>query len=275
MKFFSNAGLTNTSANHIANLAKEFIQESLETLNGVKFYSEVAKLLISDQITTISVGDKEFDSSKIKDITDAYSLCAWIREAIKKKDSLLNNIEYNIPDIPHPQKQDYVTENDYLETLNEDQLFKYYQLDAKCATLGKLIHKDCPLNNARKELFKIIKSPNRIEGTGQDSIVFTRKPSINPETVNEQFFNLQNEYREAQAQLNKMKYDAEQWVNDRNNEIETKYNKELFEYNEQQRVRRNQIDEYIKSEREKIRNYKIIIPQALKPIYEKINNLGK
>lgn len=72
-----------------------------------------------------------------------------------------------------------------------------------------------------------------------------------------------------------MKYDAEQWANDRNLEIDTKYNKELFEYTEQYKVRRNQIDEYINSEREKIRNYKIIISQALKPIYEKINNLGK
>lgn len=55
-------------------------------------------------MTVISVGDKEFDSSKIKDIVDAYSLCAWIREAIKKKDSLLDNIKHNIPDIPHPYK---------------------------------------------------------------------------------------------------------------------------------------------------------------------------
>ena len=55
--FFSENGLTSTSANHVANLAKEYVQETESQLANIKLYkSEVAligtdnKQLLSDDL---------------------------------------------------------------------------------------------------------------------------------------------------------------------------------------------------------------------------------
>lgn len=281
MKFFSNTGLTTTSANHIANLAKEFIQSNLESLENIQFYDEGVKLLVSNQITSLSKGCSDISSypDKIKDIINATSLCAWLREAIKKKDNLINSLpkiaEEKFPVPQCPISDEFFTEEDYLETLTEEQLFNYYKLNATASVLGKFIHKDCPLNEARKQLFTITNFPNKIEGKGQEAMVYYRKPCIDSKEVDEFFFELQNKHREAQAQLNKIKYNGEQYVNDHNTEIEFKERNSNQEYNEQLKIRRQNIQDYINTEKQKIRDYKIVIPDSLKSIYEKINKLGK
>lgn len=281
MKFFGNTGLTTTSANHVTNLAKEFIQDNLESLENIQFYDESVQLLSSNQISSLSKGCSDISSypDKINDIIAATSLCAWLREAIKKKDDLINSLsdkaEKMFPKPESPETEDFFTTEDYLETLTEEQLFKYYQLNAIASVLGKFIHQSCPLNKARKQLFTITNSPNRIEGQGQDAMIYYRNPCIDSKEVDTFFFELQNKHREAQAQLNKIKYDGEQYVNDRNAEIDFKERNLNQEYSEQLKARRQNIQDYINTEKQKIRDYKIVIPDSLKPIYEKINKLGK
>ena len=54
--FFAENGLTSTSANHIANLAKEMYQESVNSLENLQFYDESLTLLGAVGSTPIKSG---------------------------------------------------------------------------------------------------------------------------------------------------------------------------------------------------------------------------
>ena len=49
MTFFAAAGLTSTSANHIANLAKEYVQAQSQELENVEFYNSFLTIIGSDK----------------------------------------------------------------------------------------------------------------------------------------------------------------------------------------------------------------------------------
>ena len=89
MIFFSKEGngLTSTSANHIANLAKEMVREIETTLANLTLYSTSVALIGSDSVNILSEGDNA-DAlrdvrSDLHTIAKANSLIAWLREAIK------------------------------------------------------------------------------------------------------------------------------------------------------------------------------------------------
>ena len=89
--FFGEQGLTSTSANHIANLAKEYVAGLEESIDGVTLYNTEVSLLIdpSGNKHSLVVGNTLEDIEDIKNkamhIAEAKSLIAWLREAIKAK----------------------------------------------------------------------------------------------------------------------------------------------------------------------------------------------
>lgn len=97
MIYFSENGLTSTSANHIANLAKEYYQTLETKLDNIKFYDEKISLISSSDYKLlrggITASTLEETTSDLYKIADAKSLIAWLREAIKAKDNLLREIK--------------------------------------------------------------------------------------------------------------------------------------------------------------------------------------
>ena len=95
--FFSKDGLTTTSANHIANMAKE-AYKSLETkLNTAVFYTTEIGILGGNASNTLKEG---VDDNFLKDIypdlmhiAELKSLIAWLREAIKAKERLITEAQ--------------------------------------------------------------------------------------------------------------------------------------------------------------------------------------
>ena len=57
--FFGEGGLTSTSANHVANLAKEYAQKQESWLNAVCFYNTQIGLIGTDVKNTVSIGISE------------------------------------------------------------------------------------------------------------------------------------------------------------------------------------------------------------------------
>lgn len=90
--------LTSTSANHIANLAKEYIQGVETQLNNICFFNvEVALVGSVGGANTIQTGESSevLDSlqSLLEGVAQAKSLIAWLREGIKAKENLMKGLQ--------------------------------------------------------------------------------------------------------------------------------------------------------------------------------------
>ena len=86
--FFGKEGLTSTSANYYANVAQEMIQAATERLNGVKFYQVSVASIGGGEKQLMTVGQTSLDFIKddLEKSAEMNSFCAWVREAIKKKE---------------------------------------------------------------------------------------------------------------------------------------------------------------------------------------------
>ena len=90
--FFAENGLTSTSANHIANLAKEAYQNLENELNSICFYTTKVSLLGTSTKEVLHYGNQLIDVTKLDKIAELKSLIAWLREAIKAKEQLTRNV---------------------------------------------------------------------------------------------------------------------------------------------------------------------------------------
>ena len=277
-KFLGADGLTSTSANHIANIAKE-MYEALET--------KIQSLRLYNKDYTLALNGKEYrvenESSKeelfnladsIKEVSSLKSLIAWLREGIKAKENLTTKeaeedyieklIKEGRKELDDEIDLDDCSFETVLGEMGEETMARYYALEAKCATLGKFIHPDGSFALARKSFFNVTKNPTTIQGKGQDAEIHTFSTSFTAEEVDKEFFELQKRYRSLQAELNKLKA-----------EVDNKYKEELTE---QLRVHRIHIQECDLARKEallerskEIKALKIVIPQSLKEIFDKVN----
>ena len=96
LTFFAENGLTSTSANHIANLAKEYVKAQEQELESVEFYNTYLTIIGSDKEQRVQRGctSQQLDdiAVKLRDISLANSLIAWLREAIKMRSQMLTDI---------------------------------------------------------------------------------------------------------------------------------------------------------------------------------------
>lgn len=282
--FFAENGLTSTSANYIANLAKESYQNVIEELSHIDLYTTNLSLIGGTQ-STISIGDNiEFVCSieeKLLFIAQAKSLIAWLREAIKARNSLTEEIRETdltdwAKDLPKfPERENYLTEDDYYASLNIKERNRYYYLETLCAVYGKMIHEKGTLSVAKKDLVKKISKPRDVEFNGRDSLVYSYTPTVSLKEVENEYFKLQAKYREYQAELNGIKHKCELAISESMAASDKKYQTEVENYKHEMKAREAEFQKWKNEKLDEIRSLKIVIPDSLKPIYEKINSLGK
>ena len=278
--FFGEQGLTSTSASFICNLAKEKYSTIEGTLNSVTFYTTTVKLLGSSDESLISEGVSSVALVEpyLKQIAKLKSLIAWLREAISAKERLIKEAQngsyeyYGITLPEEPKREDYITSDDVVATFSIKQRNRYYYLESYCSTIGKYIHPAGVFAMEREQLHKILNKPNEVAGNGRDTIIYNRKPSIPVDMVDEEFMSLQQTYREYQAELNSIKHEIEDAVNkDTARKNIEKYNL----YNTQKGACEAELTTKRKEAVTAASNLKIIIPDALKDIYEDVKELGK
>ena len=282
--------LSSTNSNYIANLAKEYIQSTEAHLNNVHFLDiNVEVIGRANKASIIQRGEtlETLNSlqSLLKRVAQAKSLIAWLREGIKAKNRLiehLNTISFEdwckenkivSPEIPHPGH--ILTKEEYYASLPIKERNRYYQLETEAAVLGKYIHPDGHLSNARKELKDRICHPNRLESSGADALIYTYTPTVSEASIDEAFYNLQNEHREIQAQLNAMKSVCEHAINESANKVNTEFITDSQKY---QAELEKHLAAFKAWKGKKIQEYsklKIVIPHSLMDIYNTINKLGK
>ena len=283
--FFAENGLTSTSANHIANLAKEAYQNLENELNSICFYTTKVSLLGTSTKEVLHYGNQLIDVTKLDKIAELKSLIAWLREAIKAKEQLTRNINKlelrgycEMMGIEYPKKpvmEASLTESEYYDSLNIKIRNRYYQLETQAAVLGKYIHQNSPYAIAREGLAQRITNPKEVKGSGRDTLIYSYEPVVALNEVDKQFFELQNKYREIQAQLNAMKHECEIAMNESEVKVQTEYSTAFNKYSLEMEELQNKLREYIIAENNRIKALKIVIPDSLKSIYEYVSTLGK
>ncbi|MDE5657146.1 MAG: hypothetical protein K2I19_08775, partial [Muribaculaceae bacterium] len=193
MIFFSTdgRGLTSTSANHIANMAKEMVRGIQTWLEGLQLYSTSVALIGSDNEKPLTVGaaaaDLESVTGRLRAVAKAKSLIAWLREAIKARERMLDEVEvYSLEDycrdrgidLPKPpQMGKALTDDEYYASMSVAERNRYYELETLAAVIGEAIHPGGSLANARESLAHRLQAPNEVSGNGRDTLIYTYTPT--------------------------------------------------------------------------------------------------
>jgi hypothetical protein len=281
-QFFGESGLTSTSANHIANLAKEAYEKLERKLDSTSFIRETIQVIGSTAETNVKYGRPELlteATDTLKEICEYKSLIAWLREAIKEKENLFKankswqSEEYMEHMRNRPTGEEYLSQEDIINSWTVKEQEEYLSLETICAVVGKYIHPNGPLSRSKTELSRRINNPVTTECSGRDTIIRKYYAECTEENVDSLFFTLQNNHRDAQARLNGIKHKIEIALREDMQKKDEAYKLELESYN-------NKTSELLvadRLEREKrhkeIENLKIVIPNNLKPIYDKLRSM--
>lgn len=297
LNFFGENGITSTSANHIANLAKEAVRNVHERLAATRFYSETVSLLTGGNEAVVSKGmnvDAVEDlPNLVARIAEANSLIAYLREAIKEKERKMKEAqEYtNVEerkvleansrehDAVRPIKATYPNEEQIKQTWSIGEQEKYLSLEAEASALGKFIHEDGYMSNARIDLMNKMNNPCKVDFNGKDTMIHAFVPTVDIVTVDKVFNSLQERYRTVQAELNGMKKRIKDTLDAEKLRIDQEYAKARREW-EAQRRELERLHDLIADEEEihqkellkGVQNLKIVIPNRLRGIYDMLNN---
>lgn len=282
--FFGNSGLTSTSANHVANLAKEYVQQIECELNSISLVNCQVQLIGSGERNILQTGWNDVTLQSVEgmvlSISEAKSLIAWLREAIKARDKMLShltNLEIHewveLPDMPKRRKP--ITKDDVIAGFSVKKRNRMFELETKAAAIGKYIHPDGPFANARKEFMRRQNKKNDVKGEGRDTLLYHYSPSCSERLLEETFFKLQKIHRECQAELNGILHEIEEITKADEIASNAEYATALQERNLKIEELHTQFKEYVLQESRRIRDLKIIIPNDLKEIYDIVNSLGK
>lgn len=281
-QFFGDKGLTATSANHIANLAKEAYERLEAKLNTTSFIKETITVIGSTAETTVKLSQAGLISlapNILKEICEYKSLIAWLREAIKEKENIFKanklwvSDEYTEHMKNRPQCEDYLTEQDVIESWTVAEQEDYLSLETICAVVGKYIHPNGPLSKAKTELSNRINKPVTTECSGRDTIIRRYYPECTEEEVNNLFFSLQKNHREYQARLNGIKHKIDMTIREDIQKKDEAYKKALQEFNNKA-TELLVADKLTREEKHKeIEALKIVIPNDLKSVYDKLTSM--
>jgi hypothetical protein len=293
--YFGNEGMTSTTANHYANIAKEMIKCTEKKLYGVKFYQTSISAIGSTAKQLMSQGssDISFIDDALREIAEANSFCAWVREAIKEKEAqqlAVSRKDLNewmkeqgieIKEEPeYPDGERDVTEEDIINTWDINKRNKYLRLEAYASTIGNYIHPGKNVknyNDARRAMHNAINNPITKEGSGRDTILFYVETTVDPDMVDAQFLKMQDMHRSYEKELNAMKAELRETVNNINQQkcdaLQLKidaYYAEHREYIAWKNEMRNKLNKWKVSETERLSKLKIVIPKDLKDIFQKV-----
>lgn len=281
-QFFSNTGLTSTSANYICNVAKEYLETLHEEIRAFKPYDTYMGLIDSPTKHLVSSGNTDIAilQEHIHVIAEINGLVAWLREAIKQKEDLLHYAETQVrysfrPAPEYPSRSTQVTKEDIMKEWSAEKLSKYYALEAVATHYGKYIHPKMPISEMKSDFIKKINNPKVVTGEGHDAMLKEYKPTFELHEINFTFMQLQQTYREAEKRLNSIKAEVEEAMAEQNRVQASYYQQILSQYKADQALWETEFDQAVKDEIEKISQYKIVVPAQFKGIYDFLNNLGK
>jgi hypothetical protein len=206
--FLGSKGLSQSEANHTANIAKEIAGDIGSEISGMSLF----KKTLHDKFgkvpynTVIVVSDLP---TKCLEEGNIYALSAWLREGIKAKAAMIQaiklatieDLEFSIGEGPdRPTLHKLPVEADMIEQLSIAERAEYLSAEAQAAHIGKKIHPGGTIPTWKDALTKT-PPVSFIQGE-KDYMRVESEPIVTPKEVNDLFYMLQKEHREAESKLN-------------------------------------------------------------------------
>ncbi|MBR6249098.1 MAG: hypothetical protein IKQ89_08910 [Muribaculaceae bacterium] len=285
-EFLATNGITSTSANHLANIAKERIQDLEAELANIELFSTTVELINGEQ-KTLRTGYDQIGRIRtlIEVIARMYSFNAWVREAIRVKQELMDQVsdmtvtEYckdNGIDYPtFPEATEVPTQASLLNAMPIKERNEYFTLEAYAATYGKHIHRDGDVSQARQRLMQVTKEPAVLKGQGSDAIIYNYAATVTTGDMDRVFFDLQSRYRDYEARLNAIKAEMADTIKRKTIEAKNRDTQLQEQYNADVQRLNTEFAKYQVETRNAIGKLKIVLPDKLRPIYDELNALGK
>lgn len=289
--FFGENGLTSTSAQHVKDMAGHYVDDLKQKLSSITFVNSNINIIGGENSTLVNKGWNEEELNSVNEILErisqAQALQAWLGEAINAKQNRQTYVghynikdycnDYNIEYPTEPTNVKYATEADWLKTLSIKELNRYLTLQTYCAVFGNFIHPKYGSNfhTARQLAIKVEKAPYEVTENGRDTVIYNKTLSVDIETIDNKYFELQAIHRDKQSEFNALRHQFEVYRDSKFTQDQTEYDKKILEY--KQRV--TELSSQWQTKKDELErecaNMKIVIPDALKSIYDKVNRLGK
>ena len=289
--FFGVKGITSTSANNIANIAKEVMEESRALLENITFVNCNVGLISSD---VSRLTEKGYDTDELRNIVSSINrvaecnaLIAYLREAIKAKEEELSYIEgittakflkikgIEVADPRNLYNLDLMTEEDAIALLSPQERIDYLILEATAAAIGNRIHPGKSFSEARRKLELKRKEPIKLVGSGSDALVYSYSPSADVDEVNDTFMELQSAHRTANKQLNALKFKIKQIMDDHNLKARREFATQSEEFDRTIATYAKQGEAYIEEQKKELLELKIVIPSDFQKLFDELNELIK
>ena len=209
------------------------------------------------------------------------------------------------------KKEDAMTEDEYMAGLSVKDRNRMLLLEAKAAVIGKYIHEDGTFSEERKKLRGVLAHPVGTSGEGANTLMYEFKPTVSLVYVDGMFFRLAAEHRALQAELNGMLAERQRTIEADQQAKAAAYQKACDDHAREKSALQDKLNAYLEGERKRLSEYRseydqwmteqknrhqqlsadlaawrlaeakriaglgIVIPNELRPVYERINGLGK
>ena len=293
--FTTEEGMTSTSAQHVSAMANVMVQDIKQHIMGLRLYEKSIRVIGDAEVTVETVNNTLPEiAESVKRICKANALIAWLREAVKereqaqkyvsdmslddwmKKQGIEKPVSPEPPQMPRINFQDYKT---ILDTgLSVKEYNRFVELNSALAVYGEMIHEKGLLTRQKSELARIIQNPTEVKESGRDTIITTYKVDVNISAdIDNLYTELQSEYRKLQAEKNgieakfsNLAMDYQTRKNDEWKAAKAQYDRDLQKVNSELVGIQTQMKEWKKQRLEELAALKIIIPDALKPLYKEL-----
>lgn len=288
--FFGESGITSTSATYLCNIARELLKDIESSLNSISFITEEVTLFGSENKIRTKEGYNLSElsdlDSKLTKAAQLKAFIAWMSEGIKAKDMESERLkEYTLSDFTKDFPEYIVqrSENSTLDInyglgkLSISERVKYLFSEALTSSIGKYIHNNGALRKAYSELLNIAHNKVNITTEAKDSIVVvTNKiPSVDTKEVEKIMLKYQDLRRENEKVLNSLKSKVKDYDHEYQMYLNLEQKVDVESYKEDMEIVRSKYNEYVLNKRSEIENFKIIIPDELRDIYNTLHTLSK
>ena len=293
--YFGEEGMTSTSANHVSAMANVMVQDIKNRLIGLRLYEKSIRVIGDAEVTVETVNNTLPEiAESVRRICKANALIAWLREAVKEReqaqkyvsdmslDDWMKKQGIEKPAVPQPPQMPRINFQDYNTILDTGLTVKEYnrfvELNSALAVYGEMIHEKGLLTRQKSELARIMQNPTEVKESGRDTIITTYKVDVNISAdIDNLYTELQSEYRKLQAEKNgieakfsNLAMDYQTRKNDEWKAAKAQYDRDLQKVNSELVGIQTQMQEWKKQRLEELAALKIIIPDALKPLYKEL-----
>lgn len=275
--FFGKEGITLTSANHLCNLAKEYLESCRANIDNLRFVTETfTHPGVQPVVTSVGITNLPDVIEDVETIAKFHAFIAYMREAIKAKNQLAKEVptwgawvKSHYPELVEPVVPTHTSWDEVFATKTIKEQNNYWKIEALCSALGKTIHPGRPFHEARTALYNAISKPSKMTNGG----ISTATPTVKPKEVDAIFFELQKKHRAAEAQLNAIKHSIDLEVEAINAKMDADYTEQYKNYAAQLKVALAEHRAEVDKCTAEFQALKIVVPNDLKETYEFLSNL--